>query len=153
MRDEFLWVEKYRPKTIEDCILPESTKKTFLEFLNKGEVPNLLPSGPAGCGKTTVAKALCNQLGLDSTDILYNVSTIYLPHLINFRFGKLNLINIMGLDEMIIFDFYIRKKNKYKNICDIGANIGFHSLFLKKLNYKNVTSYEPDKQHIKKSNP
>ena len=65
MRDEFLWVEKYRPKTIEDCILPESTKKTFLDFLNKGEVPNLLLAGPAGCGKTTVAKALCNQLGVD----------------------------------------------------------------------------------------
>ena len=65
MRNEFLWVEKYRPKTIEDCILPESTKKTFLDFLDKGEVPNLLLSGPAGCGKTTVAKALCNQLGVD----------------------------------------------------------------------------------------
>ncbi len=64
-RDEFLWVEKYRPKTIEDCILPESTKKTFLDFLNKGEVPNLLLAGPAGCGKTTVAKALCNELGVD----------------------------------------------------------------------------------------
>ena len=65
MRDEFLWVEKYRPKTIEDCILPENIKKTFLDFLDKGEVPNLLLAGPAGCGKTTVAKALCNQLGVD----------------------------------------------------------------------------------------
>ena len=65
MRDEFLWVEKYRPKTIEECILPEQTKKTFLEFLNKGEVPNLLLAGPAGCGKTTVAKALCAELGVD----------------------------------------------------------------------------------------
>ena len=65
MSDEFLWVEKYRPKTIEDCILPEETKKTFLEFLNKGEIPNMLLAGPAGCGKTTVAKALCNQLGVD----------------------------------------------------------------------------------------
>ena len=65
MREDFLWVEKYRPKTIEDCILPESTKKTFLDFLDKGEVPNLLLAGPAGCGKTTVAKALCNQLGVD----------------------------------------------------------------------------------------
>ena len=65
MRDEFLWVQKYRPKTIEECILPEQTKKTFLDFLDKGEVPNLLLSGPAGCGKTTVAKALCNQLGVD----------------------------------------------------------------------------------------
>ena len=65
MRDEFLWVEKYRPKTIEDCILPTSIKKTFQDFLDKGEVPNLLLAGPAGCGKTTVAKALCNELGVD----------------------------------------------------------------------------------------
>ena len=65
MRDEFLWVEKYRPKTIEECILPEGIKKTFLEFLNKGEIPNMLLAGPAGCGKTTVAKALCKQLGVD----------------------------------------------------------------------------------------
>ena len=65
MRDEFLWVEKYRPKTIEECILPANIKKTFLDFLDKGEVPNLLLAGPAGCGKTTVAKALCNQLGVD----------------------------------------------------------------------------------------
>ena len=65
MRDEFLWVEKYRPKTIEDCILPENIKKTFTDFLTKGEVPNLLLAGPAGCGKTTVAKALCKQLGVD----------------------------------------------------------------------------------------
>ena len=65
MRDEFLWVEKYRPKTIEDCILPENIKKTFRDFLNKGEIPNMLLSGPPGVGKTTVAKALCNQLGVD----------------------------------------------------------------------------------------
>ena len=64
-RDEFLWVEKYRPKTIEECILPTNIKKTFQDFLDKGEVPNLLLAGPAGCGKTTVAKALCNQLGVD----------------------------------------------------------------------------------------
>ena len=64
-RDEFLWVEKYRPKTIEECILPEDIKKTFQGFLSKGEVPNLLLSGPAGCGKTTVAKALCHELGAD----------------------------------------------------------------------------------------
>ena len=63
--DEFLWVEKYRPKTIEECILPDNTKKIFKDFLDKGEVPNLLLAGPAGCGKTTVAKALCNELGVD----------------------------------------------------------------------------------------
>jgi DNA polymerase III delta prime subunit len=65
MNSDFIWVEKYRPKTIEDCILPESTKKTFQEFLNRGEIPNMLLAGPPGIGKTTVAKALCNELGVD----------------------------------------------------------------------------------------
>ena len=64
-RSDFLWVEKYRPKTIEDCILPENIKKTFQDFLNKGEIPNMLLAGPPGVGKTTVAKALCNELGVD----------------------------------------------------------------------------------------
>ena len=62
---DFIWVEKYRPKTIEECILPESTKKTFQDFLKKGEIPNMLLAGPPGIGKTTVAKALCNELGAD----------------------------------------------------------------------------------------
>ena len=65
MRSDFLWVEKYRPKTIDDCILPEDTKKTFKEFLAKGEIPNLLLAGPAGCGKTTIARAICEQLNCD----------------------------------------------------------------------------------------
>ena len=65
MNNDFLWVAKYAPKTIEDCILPESTKKTFQDFLNKGEIPNMLLAGPPGIGKTTVAKALCNELGVD----------------------------------------------------------------------------------------
>lgn len=63
--DDVLWVEKYRPRTISDTILPEQLKVTFQEFVNRQEVPNLLLSGRAGTGKTTVAKAMLEELGCD----------------------------------------------------------------------------------------
>jgi len=65
MREEFLWVEKYRPAKIADTILPVKLKETFSEILKSGELPNMLFTGTAGLGKTTVAKALCNELDLD----------------------------------------------------------------------------------------
>jgi len=63
--EQFLWVEKYRPQTIDECILPESLKDTFKEFIKSGQVPNFLFSGTAGVGKTTIAKALCNEIGAE----------------------------------------------------------------------------------------
>ena len=63
MSKEFLWVEKYRPSIVEDCILPDSIKEVFQGFVNQGELPNLLLSGTAGVGKTTIAKALCEEIG------------------------------------------------------------------------------------------
>jgi len=65
-QDEFLWVEKYRPQKIDDCILPEAIKSTFAEFVKNGDMPNLLLTGTAGTGKTTIAKALCNELNYTS---------------------------------------------------------------------------------------
>lgn len=65
MQDQFLWCEKYRPKTIEECILPKSLKTTFQQIVDGGELPNLMLTGTAGLGKTTVARALCEQLGID----------------------------------------------------------------------------------------
>jgi DNA polymerase III delta prime subunit len=62
---EYLWVEKYRPQKIDDCVLPQSLKNTFKEFIASGELPNFLFCGGAGVGKTTVAKALCNEIGAE----------------------------------------------------------------------------------------
>ena len=65
MEDEFLWVEKYRPHTVADCILPDRLKKVFQEYVDNGSVPNLMLTGSAGVGKTTVAMAMCEQIGLN----------------------------------------------------------------------------------------
>jgi len=65
MRNDFLWVEKYRPAKIDECILDSSLKSTFNQMIKGGELPNMMFTGTAGVGKTTVARALCNELGLD----------------------------------------------------------------------------------------
>ena len=63
--DQFLWVEKYRPQSIDDCILPDRLKKTFKDYVAQGELPHMLLCGTAGVGKTTIAKALCNEIGAE----------------------------------------------------------------------------------------
>lgn len=65
MSEQFLWVEKYRPKTINEIVLPKNLKETFLKIVDSGELPNMLLTGTAGLGKTTVARALCTELGCD----------------------------------------------------------------------------------------
>ena len=65
LMNDILWVEKYRPKLVDQCVLPDNTQKVFSEIVEKGEIPNLLLTGSPGIGKTTIAKALCNQLECD----------------------------------------------------------------------------------------
>jgi DNA polymerase III delta prime subunit len=65
MSKDFLWVERYRPQKVADTILPSALKQTFQNIVNTGDIPNMLLTGTAGLGKTTVAKAMCNELGLD----------------------------------------------------------------------------------------
>jgi DNA polymerase III delta prime subunit len=65
MREQFLWVEKYRPHKLSDCILPEDQLETFNQFVASGEIPNMLLCGSAGVGKTTIARAICEELGCD----------------------------------------------------------------------------------------
>ena len=73
MSKEFLWVEKYRPSAVKDCILPDTTRQVFQGFVEQGELPNLLLSGTAGVGKTTIAKAMCDEMEhriLSSMDLM-----------------------------------------------------------------------------------
>ena len=63
MSDEYLWVEKYRPHTVSDCILPDRIKKVFQSYVDNCSIPNLLLTGSAGVGKTTIAKAMCEEIG------------------------------------------------------------------------------------------
>lgn len=63
--EHLLWVEKYRPKTVSDCILPDRIKTVFQEYVNQKNIPNLLLSGGAGIGKTSIAKAMCQEIGCD----------------------------------------------------------------------------------------
>jgi len=65
MLEHLLFTEKYRPKTIADCILPDRLKTPFQEYVNQNNIPNLLLTGGAGVGKTTVAKAMCEEIGCD----------------------------------------------------------------------------------------
>ena len=65
MREDFLWVEKYRPRSVEDTILPRSLKETFQTFVDNTNIPNLILAGGAGCGKTTIARAMLEQLDCD----------------------------------------------------------------------------------------
>ncbi len=67
--NNFLWVEKYRPKTIETCVLQPGLKKIFSKIVEQGEIPNMILSGTSGLGKTTIARALCNELDLDVLQI------------------------------------------------------------------------------------
>jgi replication factor C small subunit len=63
--EHLLWTEKYRPQTVDDCILPDRLKQPFQEYVNQKQIPNLLLAGGAGVGKTTIAKAMCNEIGCD----------------------------------------------------------------------------------------
>ena len=104
--NEFLWCEKYRPQKVSDCILPEGLKNTFETLVKKGEIPNMLFTGTAGLGKTTVAKAICNELDLDY--ILINGSE---EGNIDTLRGKIkqfaSSISLQGGYNVVILDFLI----------------------------------------------
>ena len=115
---ENLWVEKYRPRKIEDCILPNELKETFKQFLNKKEIPNLLISGTAGTGKTTVARALCEELGAD-------------------------YIIINGSDEVRHIDTLRHKIKNFASSVSLTETAGHKVVILDEADYMNADSVQP----------
>ena len=109
---DFLWVEKYRPRKISDCILSEDLKSTFLKFLDSKELPNLLLSGTAGTGKTTVARALCEELGVDY--IIINGSDEG-RHIDTLRTTIKNFASTVSLDESNTHKVVIIDEADYMN--------------------------------------
>ena len=104
MNDEpMLFVEKYRPKTVEDCVLPERLKKTFQEFVNRGEIPNMILCGTAGVGKTTIARAMCEEINSDY--ILINGSDENGVDLLRVKIkGFASSVSLMGGRKVVIID-------------------------------------------------
>lgn len=111
----YLWVEKYRPKTIEDCVLPERLKNTFQEFVNQGGIPHLILAGGPGTGKTTVAKALCDQLDMD-------------------------FLFLNGSDENGIDTFRMKIKNYASSMSLMG---GKKAILIDEADYLNPNSIQP----------
>ena len=109
---DFLWVEKYRPKKISECILTEDLKNTFSKFLIQKELPNLLLSGTAGTGKTTVARALCEELGADY--IIINGSDEG-RHIDTLRTTIKNFASTVSLDESNTHKVVIIDEADYMN--------------------------------------
>lgn len=110
-----LWVEKYRPQTIEECALPDRLKNVFQEFVNKGEFPHLILAGTAGTGKTTVAKALCAQLDMD-------------------------YLFLNGSDENGIDTFRMKIKNFASSMSLMG---GRKAIIIDEADYLNANSIQP----------
>ena len=140
IRNDFLWVERYRPQKVSDCILPKNVKDTFQNFVDKGEIPNLLLCGPPGIGKTTIAKALCNELGVDFYVINGSDEGRFLDTVRNQAKNFASTLSLQGngKPKVIIIDEADNTTNDVQLL--LRANIeAFHSncRFIFTCNYKN----------------
>ncbi len=140
IRNDFLWVERYRPQKVSDCILPKNVKETFQNFVDGGEIPNLLLCGPPGIGKTTIAKALCNELGVDFYVINGSDEGRFLDTVRNQAKNFASTLSLQGngKPKVIIIDEADNTTNDVQLL--LRANIEtFHSncRFIFTCNYKN----------------
>ena len=135
---DFLWCEQYRPRKIEDCILPDNIKSVLTKFVEQGKIPNLLLSGPPGIGKTTVAKALCEEIGADYYVINGSDEGRFLDTVRNQAKNFASTVSLTGGAKVIIIDEADNTTNDVQLL--LRANIEEFSSncrFIFTCNYKN----------------
>jgi len=139
MKDNILWVEKYRPDTIDECVLPDSTKDTFQAIVDSGELPNLLLFGTSGVGKTTVAKALCNQLKCDWLMINGSDEGRLIDTLRTTISSYASTVSLSGGKKVIIIDEadYLNKETVHPAMRNFIEQFSNNCRFIFTCNYEN----------------
>ena len=137
--NDILWVEKYRPRTIDDCVLPVLTKNVFLNIVDTGEIPNLLLTGSPGIGKTTVAKALCNQLACDWLMINGSDEGRMIDTLRTTVVNYASTISLSGGKKVIIIDEadYMNKESVQPALRGVIEEFAKNCRFIFTCNFKN----------------
>ena len=136
--EQFLWVEKYRPHRIDDCILPTEMKATFKQFVAKGEIANMLLCGGAGMGKTTIARALCEELGCDyiviNASMERNIDTLR-----NEIKGFASTVSFAGKTKVVILDEadYLNPQSTQPALRGFIEEFSANCRFIFTCNYKN----------------
>jgi len=139
-RDEqFLWVEKYRPQKIDDCILPESLKKTFKDYVAQGELPHFLLCGTAGVGKTTIAKALCNEIGAEYVILNGSDTGGHIDTLRTTIKGFATSVSLTDAKKVIILDeaVYLQANSTQPALRNYMEEFSANCRFIFTANYKN----------------
>ena len=137
--DNFIWSEKYRPKTIDECVLPQSLKNTFKDYISQGQLPHFLLCGTAGVGKTTVAKALCNEIGAEYIILNGSDTGGHIDTLRTQIKGFASTVSLTDASKIVIMDEadYLQANSTQPALRNFMEEFSANCRFIFTANYKN----------------